>query len=132
MRNKRHRFEIVFGVLVGLLYAVAQRFFDRAMNDFFAWDLAPFALIASFLAFLAAYWSFIEPRLGPSEDELREALDKMVDHRYLTDGADFQLKPAHGLSNEQVLLQHAPESFRDEWYARLGLKKPKPRADRVR
>jgi hypothetical protein len=93
---------------------------------------APVFVIVVGLALWALYWVFVEPRLHPTSDELQDALDKMINYRYLTDGEDRQIKPAEGLSNEQLFVRHAPSSVREFWYEELGLPKPKPRRERAR
>ena len=119
MRNRRHRFEIGATVTVGLLFAIAQRYFDKTVNDFFTWDLAPVFLIGGLLAFLAVYWAFIEPKLGPSDYEWERAVDTLITWRWL------DTNKSGGLSEESLLYEGAEENFRAELYRKLELGKPR-------
>jgi hypothetical protein len=95
-------------------------------------NVPPIALVIIGLTAWAVYWVFVEPRLHPTNQELQEALDKLINYRYLSDGADLQIKPAKGLSKQQLFIRHAPPEFREFWYDELGLRKPAPRRDRAR
>jgi hypothetical protein len=102
------------------------------------WIVAAVLLVIG-LGFWALYWVFIEPHLHPTTAELQanlkemqDALDKLINYRFITDGADLQIKPAKGLSRQQLFVRHAPADFRESWYEELGLPKPALRRDRAR
>ena len=116
---------ILFAALPALGLIFAERVIGQPMDALIASGWAPFVVAVVAFGVWVLYVFAARPLLGPTRADLQRAVDKMIDYRYLTDGANTQLKPAPGLSEEQVLFQHAPEGIRAEWYRRLGLGKPK-------
>ena len=90
-----------------------------SMEGWLGASWAPWALVAVGIGAWAIYWWLIEPRLHPTHPELTEALDAMIDYMYLAENR-------RGITQEGREREHAPQDYRERWYAKLGLPKPKP------
>lgn len=135
--------EIELRKLLTVIGQVLPGIASAALPLFFGDDVPPIVVVAALvlvgLVYWAIYWIFIEPRLHPTMQELkdqgremREAIDKMINYRFISDGADHQIRPVEGLSPQQMFIRHAPADFRAFWYEELGLPPPPPRKDRAR
>ena len=124
--------ELVYTVVIGLGYAVLQATLGQPMSDFVASPWSAVVVFAVLLGFLVIYTRVIEPRLGPTteqleaeNDELRTSFDALIDQLYLAEHK-------RGITKEGREREHAPDDYRNRWYEKLGMKSPTPHRSRYR
>lgn len=119
----------ISATLPAILSLVLEKVVGPPMEGLLAQPWAGVVLLIAGLLAAMAWLRYSRRWFGATAGEYQEALDRIIDRIYILPPAE---RPPEGISTEGVVMEHAPEGFRNEQYRKLGLPQPKPHKSQYR